>query len=80
MSGTYDDPLAGYGQWRPLSSSNLDAYKFDPESRELLIQFHGGRVYRYYNIDQSLADGLGSASSPGGYFHANLRGAPFTRE
>ena len=80
MSDIYDDPLAGYGRWRPLSSSKLDAYNYNPETQELRIQFHGGRVYRYYNIDQSLADGLGSASSPGGYFHANLRGAPFTRE
>ena len=80
MSGTYDDPLAGYGRWRALASSNLDAYRYDPESRELLIQFHGGRIYRYYNISQEMADALGSASSPGGWFHATLRGAPFSRE
>jgi len=75
-----DDPLAGYGAWRPLASSNLDAYKFDPESRELLIQFHGGRVYKYFNISQEMADGLGSASSPGGWFWQNLRGAPFEKQ
>ena len=82
MSDTYDDndPLAGYGQWRPLSSSNLDAYRYNAETRDLYIQFHGGRIYRYYNISQEMADSLGSASSPGGWWHANLKGAPFSRE
>ena len=80
MSDTYDDPLAGYGAWRPLSSSNLDAYNYNPETQELRIQFHGGRIYKYFRIPQEMADALGSASSPGGWFHANLKGAPFERE
>ena len=80
MSNDDNDPLAGYGQWRPLSSSNLDAYRYNAETRDLYIQFHGGRIYRYYNISQEMADSLGSASSPGGWWHANLKGAPFSRE
>jgi len=82
MSDTYDDndPLAGYGAWRALSSSNLDAYNYNPETQELRIQFHGGRTYKYFRIPQEMADALGSASSPGQWFHQNLKGAPFERE
>jgi hypothetical protein len=80
MSDTYDDPLAGYGQWVPVTSSNLDAYKYDPQTRDLLIQFHGGRVYRYFRIPQWMVDGLASAGSKGEYFHKYIKGAPFERE
>jgi hypothetical protein len=65
--------------WHYVSSTNVDAFRYDREARALEIQFHGGRVYKYFNIDAGMAAGLAEASSPGGWFHQNLRGAPFER-
>ena len=68
------------GAWHYVSSSNIDAFMYEKETQSLHIQFHGGRRYRYFNIPPSMAEGLASASSPGGWFHANLKGAPFEKE
>lgn len=62
------------GEYEGLSSSNLDAYRYDDNSKTLWIRFHGNRVYRYEAVPQDIADGLGSAGSPGGFFHANIKG------
>ena len=69
------------GEFEPVSSSNIDAYRYDENSKTLWIKFHGGRVYRYEAVSQDVADGIGTAGSPGGYFHANIKGAyRYTRE
>lgn len=67
------------GQFHYVSSSNVDGFMYDKASQALTIQFHGGRRYKYFNIPPDLAAGLANASSPGGWFHANLKGAPFER-
>ena len=66
--------------WHYVSSSNITAFKYSPEQQALWINFHGRRIYRYFNIPPELAEGLATASSPGGWFWQNLRGAPFERE
>ena len=66
-------------QWHYVASSNVSAFRYERESKALEIEFHGGRRYRYFNIDEGMAEGLASASSPGQWFHANLKGAPFER-
>ena len=66
-------------QWHYVSSSNVDAFRYDRAGKTLDIQFHGNRVYRYFNIPAELVRGLAEAASPGGWFHANLKGAPFER-
>lgn len=65
--------------WIPLTSSNLNAFYWDSESTDLTIEFHGGRRYRYFRIPDSMVEGLLRAGSPGEWWHANLRGAPFER-
>lgn len=67
------------GQWHYVPSSNVTAFRYDKQSRALEIEFHGGRRYRYFAIDPVMASGLAAASSPGGWFHQNLKGAPFER-
>lgn len=58
----------------PLTSSNLAAAGYDPESRVLRIQFHNGRTYEYDNVPQHEYDGLISAGSAGQYFNSNIKG------
>ena len=66
-------------QWHYVSSSNVSAFRYEREARNLEIEFHGGRRYRYFNVSEETAEGLANASSPGGWFHQNLKGAPFER-
>lgn len=74
MNEWWDD-----NQWHFVPSSNVDAFRYDREREDLYIRFHGGREYKYFNIAPETAGGLATASSPGGWFHANLKGAPFER-
>jgi len=67
------------GEWHGVRSSNLDAFRYDEAQSHLDIEFHGGRQYRYYDISREKAAGLVNAGSPGGWWHANLKGALFTR-
>jgi hypothetical protein len=67
------------GAWHYVSSSNVDAFRYDRAAGNLEIQFHGVRRYRYFRIPPDLAEGLATAPSPGGWFHQNLKGAPFER-
>lgn len=57
----------------PLSSSNLSAYEYEEETQTLRITFKSGRTYTYANVPASVAGGLGTASSPGGYFNATIK-------
>src|SRR6266550_2059199 len=66
--------------WKPLSSSNMTAYKYDDNRKQLAIIFRGGRQYAYRGVDQETADGLGKAGSAGQYFYAHIRGNyPYSR-
>lgn len=60
--------------WRPLESSNLSACRYDPETQVLQIRFRSGRSYDYKDVPQTVAEGLESASSPGRYFNAAIKG------
>jgi len=51
-----------------LRSSNLASAEYDPETREMIVTFRGGRSYAYSDIDQATYDDLLTASSPGSYF------------
>lgn len=60
--------------WTPLNSSNLYAYRYDEQTRLLQIRFVSGRTYAYKDVPQDVADGLGSAGSPGQYFNNSIKG------
>lgn len=57
----------------PLASSNLDAYEYDAATQTLTIRFKSGRSYTYGSVPESIADGLGSARSPGQYFNSSIK-------
>lgn len=57
----------------PLNSSNLRSYDYDAEQRQLRITFVSGRTYSYRDVPQDIADGLGSANSPGAYFNNEIK-------
>ena len=57
----------------PVSSSNLSSVGYDFFSQTLEIEFHGGRVYQYYDVPAAAFSGLMSAFSKGSYFYRNIR-------
>jgi len=52
----------------PVSSSNIRAIGYDAETSTLTIEFHGGRVYEYRSVPESVYRRLMDASSHGTYF------------
>jgi KTSC domain len=66
-------------EWKNLSSSNVTQYKYDKNTKEMVIVFHGGRPFAYSGVDQATADGLQTAASAGSYVHKKIKGRfPFT--
>ena len=64
----------------PVSSSNLAAVGYDPNTKILEIEFHGGSVYAYSDVPQDIFDELMSAESHGKYFNANIKDKyPYTK-
>ena len=62
----------------PVSSSNLESVGY--ENGILCIAFHGGRIYEYTGVPESVYQGLMAASSHGKYFHAYIRNLyPYSR-
>ena len=62
-----------FGGWQALVSSNVEAYRYNPGKKVLEVKFVGGRVYSFADVPQDIADGLGTASSPGKYFNAEIK-------
>ena len=48
---------------------------YDPKTRTLKIQFHSGKIYRYYDVPEEVYTELMEADSVGRYFNAEIRGA-----
>ncbi|MCX6897850.1 MAG: KTSC domain-containing protein [Verrucomicrobia bacterium] len=57
-----------------VNSTDLRAVRYDEWSGTLVIAFHSGGVYEYYNVPYSEYAGLMRADSHGRYFHAHIKG------
>ncbi|MCG3149757.1 MAG: hypothetical protein PCFJNLEI_03222 [Verrucomicrobiae bacterium] len=55
-----------------VRSSNLKAVDYDDDG--LLVDFHGGRRYRFYGVPYDKFTGLLNAGSKGEYFAAHIKG------
>lgn len=56
----------------PVNSSNLVAVGYDKSTQTLRIKFNSG-IYDYYNVPESIFNGLLSAPSKGQYHHAHIK-------
>ena len=45
----------------PVSSSNVAAVWYDPKTLTLEVEFHNGSVYQYFDVPQTIYDGLMNA-------------------
>jgi hypothetical protein len=62
-----------FGQWMPVSSSNVAAFRYNAGERVLQIKFHSGRIYGYKDVPENIVDGLATADSPGKFVNAQIK-------
>lgn len=56
-----------------VSSSNIASIGYDPGNMVLEIEFLSGSVYQYYDVPQSIYDGLMAADSHGKFLAAYIK-------
>lgn len=56
-----------------LSSSAILSATYDDENEELSLTFSNGGTYDYRGVPKEVFDGLTQASSPGKYFHSQIK-------
>lgn len=56
-----------------MSSSHIVSIGYDPTSMVLEVEFNTGAIYQYYDIPQSIYDGLMAAESHGTYLAAYVK-------
>jgi hypothetical protein len=57
---------------QPVTSSNLVSVGYDSASGTLEVEFKDS-TYQYYDVPESIYNGLMSASSKGSYLYQNIR-------
>lgn len=60
----------------PVSSSNIRAIGYDPNTQVLEVEFTNGSVYQYANVPNELHEALMSAGSHGSFFGTEIRRYP----
>ena len=56
-----------------MPSTVIRAFRYDPERRELDIEFTSGRCYRYLGVPPETAAAMRGAFSKGSYFNRHIR-------
>lgn len=56
-----------------VTSSNISSIGYDPENLILEVEFTTGAVYQYYDVPQSIYDGLMAADSHGTFLSAYVK-------
>ena len=57
----------------PVESTQLSAVAYNPDTREMRIQFAKGQIYSYSNVPSDIYDSLLNAPSVGQYFNTNVK-------
>jgi hypothetical protein len=60
-------------QRKSVTSSNISAIGYDPETETLEVEFKGGTVYSYSGVTPQQHSALINADSIGSHFHKNIR-------
>jgi len=61
-----------------VSSSNLKSVGYDSETNTLEREFLSGGLYQYFNVPESIYNGLMAASSHGSYFDQYVKKGGYT--
>ncbi len=57
----------------PVDSSNIEEIGYDLNTQMIEVQFKDGNVYQYFDVPQSLYEGLMSASSKGQFLNKEIK-------
>ena len=58
----------------PIESTSLASVGYDPSHRVLEVEFHGGRVYRYFGVPLRRYQELLAAESAGRFLNTRIKG------
>lgn len=58
----------------PVSSSNVAAVGYDPNTQTLQVEFNSGSIYQYFDVPQTIYEALISAESKGKFLNAQIKG------
>lgn len=66
----------------PVESSNIASIGHDPATNTLEVEFKGGGVYTYHDVDADKHAALMKADSVGGHLNAHIKGGghKFTKQ
>ena len=56
-----------------VKSSNIKSIGYDIKSKMLEVEFIGGRIYQYNNVDSEKHEALMKADSVGKFYAANIK-------
>ena len=56
-----------------VDSTNVEAVGYDPDQREIHVQFHGGRTYIYSEADEATFDELRWAPTVGSHLNRVIK-------
>lgn len=73
VRGYFERRKTSPGEFASVTSSNIDAVKYEPADKRLQVRFKSGSTYEYDNVPQSKHQQLLGAKSKGKYFHKNIR-------
>jgi hypothetical protein len=57
---------------QPVSSSNVLSVGYDPDERTTEVEFKGGSVYRYHDVEPHEHEALVNADSIGSHLHKHF--------
>jgi KTSC domain-containing protein len=57
----------------PVSSSNIVSIGYDPTNKTLEVEFKGGGLYHYHDVDPSVHAGLLRAPSIGKHLNTHIK-------
>jgi hypothetical protein len=62
-----------FGNWTPVSSSNIAAFRYESSDRVLQVKFTSGRIYGYKDVPENVVEEFASADSKGKFLNANIK-------
>lgn len=60
-------------EYHAVTSSNIEAIGYDPQTNTLGVRFKGGAEYQYPDISRQEYEDLKLAGSVGSHFHRHIR-------
>jgi len=65
--------------WCECESSNVARHGYDPETKTLAIEYKGGGVYHYPDVDEKVYADMQEAKSVGKFVAQNIRSLNFNK-